>query len=384
MTLTERHIQAVWYDAALRPDQLYTRGGSPVTVISPGEWNLEAGPDFKNAVLEIGEERRRIVGDVEVHLCPRDWDLHGHGGDPNYHNVIAHVTWQDGPNPRTLPRGAVSIWLGRFLSGSPSFSFEAIDLLSYPFARLPMKKRPCERYLERNPALARKTLVAIGRHRLRLKAMRLAGRLCEASAREHQNPFADTRRQVYYEEMMTSLGYKHNSKQFRHIAERVPLSELPNEEDAARTALLTAGTFESFDYAGMRPNNQPEKRLGNAARVFIETPAIGFAEANDFSKRGCRKMVKGLCGNHCMWRGRAAAVVANVILPFAMAEGRIDCVPEWLPPEDISSPVRVAAFRMFGRDHNPRALYAGNGVMIQGLIEVYNRWCRNLICESGG
>ena len=53
--VTERHVQAIWYDAALRPRRLRTRRGSEVTVVDPGEWNLGAGPDFRNAVLEIGD-----------------------------------------------------------------------------------------------------------------------------------------------------------------------------------------------------------------------------------------------------------------------------------------------------------------------------------------
>lgn len=133
--------------------------------------------------------------------------------------------------------------------------------------------------------------------------------------------------------------------------------------------------------SALRPNNRPEKRLSDAARVFVETPAIALAEAEDFSAKGSRAMVEALRGDHCMGRGRAAALVANVVLPFAMAEGRVASAPDWLPPEDISEPVRIAAFRMFGRDHNPRAVYARNGVMIQGLIEVYNRCCRKLACE---
>ena len=35
--LTERHVQAIWYDAALRPKRLVTRRGSEVIVVSPGE-----------------------------------------------------------------------------------------------------------------------------------------------------------------------------------------------------------------------------------------------------------------------------------------------------------------------------------------------------------
>ena len=35
--MTERHVQAIWYDAALRPQRLVTRRGTPVAVVSPGE-----------------------------------------------------------------------------------------------------------------------------------------------------------------------------------------------------------------------------------------------------------------------------------------------------------------------------------------------------------
>ena len=98
-SITERHVQAIWYDDRLRPSNLVSRRGESVRVVSPGEWNTGAGPDFTHAVLEVGSGRRRVVGDVEVHLCPNDWDLHGHGSDPGYRNVIAHVTWGCGPIP---------------------------------------------------------------------------------------------------------------------------------------------------------------------------------------------------------------------------------------------------------------------------------------------
>ena len=70
--LTEKHIQAIWYDPALRPSDLCTCDGRKVNVIHPGEWNLEAGPDFQHAVLEIGDAHCRVTGDVEIHICPND------------------------------------------------------------------------------------------------------------------------------------------------------------------------------------------------------------------------------------------------------------------------------------------------------------------------
>ena len=360
--ITERHVQAIWYDAALRPRHLTTRRGSEVHVISPGEWNLEAGPDFRNAVLEIGAERRRVVGDVEVHLCPSDWDFHRHGVDPNYRNVIAHVTWGCGPVPGSLPPGALSIWLGRFVESDMSFAPEQIDLMAYPYARLPSGMRPCEEMIGHDPDLARQILADAGRHRLRMKARRMSGRLCAARGE---------RRQVFYEEVMTALGYKRNQAQFRHVAERVPIGELPDDVAMARTMLLTAGGFEEWDRTGHRPRNTPEQRLANAASVFTSTPTMEMSGAADFSGTACRTLVKEMCGEGYMGRGRAAAILANVLVPFALAEERVSAIPDWLPPEDLSVPVRLTAFRLFGRDHNPAAFYSTNGLLIQGLLQIH-------------
>ena len=387
--LTERHVQAIWYDAALRPSRLYTRRGNEVAVVSPGEWNLGAGPDFKGAVLEIGRERRRVVGDVEIHLCPADWDFHGHGGDPNYRNVVAHVTWGCGPVPASLPAGAVSIWLGRFVAGNPSFSPGQIDLSAYPYARLPIDERPCRSRLSDDPDFAREVLMSAGRHRLRMKARRLSGRLGAAASVGGGDGLASRRRQIFYEEVMTALGYSRNMLQFRHVAELVPIADMPHDTDAARTALLSAGNFEDWNRIGLRPWNQPERRLSDAAAVFTATSTMDLADESDFTAAACRAMVATMRGGHqegssCMGRGRAAAILANVVVPYAIAEERMSEPPAWLPPEDISQPVRLTAFRLFGRDHNPAAIYATNGLLIQGLLQIYRDLCTQMHPDCDG
>ena len=367
--LTERHVQALWYDAALRPEGLVTRRGATVRVISPGEWNLGPGPDFLRAVLELGPERRRVTGDVEVHLCPADWDLHAHGSDERYRNVIAHVTWGCGPEPSSLPPAAVSIWLGRFFVSRTDFSPGDIDLGAYPFARLPLGTRPCATELADAPDRAAEVLLAAGRRRLSLKARRLAGFLCAAPG---------GRRQLFYEEVMNALGYSRNSASFRRLARRLPLADLPADAELARAALLAAGGFEEWDRSPMRPDNTPERRIAGAATLFTTTDVMALAGAGDFSRSACRDMVRLLVFGQCMGRGRAAAILANVVVPFAVAEGRLVSPPDWLPPEDISEPVRLTAFRLFGRDHNPSALYAGNGLLIQGLIQIHREYCQGI------
>ena len=175
--------------------------------------------------------------------------------------------------------------------------------------------------------------------------------------------------------MKTALGYKRNQAQFRHVAERVPIREMPADVNMARTMLLTAGGFEEWDRTGYRPRNTPEQRLSSAASIFALTPTMTMSDAANFESAACRTMVKAMCGEGYMGKGRAAAVLANVVLPFSLAEERVSSIPDWLPPEDLSEPVRLTAFRMFGRDHNPAAFYATNGLLIQGLLQIHRDYC---------
>jgi len=367
MSITERHVQAIWYDRDLRPAQLFTHDGETVRVVHPGEWNRTSGPDFKGAVLEVGAGRRRIVGDVEVHLSPSDWDAHGHGGDSAYRNVVAHVTWRNGPPPVSLPLGAVSIWLGRYLEKDVGFSPDAIDLGAYPFDKSPTSERPCRRRPGEDPARARRMLADVGAWRLRAKSGRIGGLLQEGEVR-----------QVFYSEVMAALGYGRNAAGFRAVASAVPYDVLSAEPETAETAFLTAASFVDWNRQHVRPNNSPEARLMAAARLFTETDVMSLADADDVSEGVCRQMMSVLTTGRHVGRGRAAAIIANVVVPFALARQGIREVPGWLPPEDLCEPVRRVAVRMFGRDHNPRAWYATNGLFIQGLVQIDREWCARL------
>ena len=69
--------------------ELQTIDGKSVEVIDPGLHNRNAGPDFFNAKVRIGNTM--WVGNVEIHDKSSDWYLHGHDKDSNYDNVVLHV-----------------------------------------------------------------------------------------------------------------------------------------------------------------------------------------------------------------------------------------------------------------------------------------------------
>ena len=354
--VSERHVQAIWYDEALRPRSIRTVRGCEVRVLDPGAWNLGAGPDFLHAVLEAGRDRRRITGDVEVHLKPSGWTTHGHGSDAAYGNVAVHVTWFRGDPPADLPAGCLSICLGEFLRTRTDFSPDEIDLAAYPYGRPPVADRPCFRLLGRDPDRGRAVLIAAGRHRLRIKARRIRTRLLRAGDPD----------QVVYEEVMSALGGGRNSRSYRELAARLPFCDLPDREEAAREVLNSVAWLEidrvvPWRRDGVRPCNSPDVRLADAAAIFT---------GGKPRHAGSRLL---------------AVLLANVAVPFALARDVLEEPPEWLPPEEVNSIMRLAAFRLFGRDHNP-ALYSGNGVMLQGLMQINSDCCIGAhdVCRSCG
>ncbi len=88
----ERLLQSVWHHQRLRREELRTSDGHPVRVLHPGFWNHGAGPDFRGAVLQFGHEEPRS-GDVEIDLIPQNWRAHQHHTNEAFAGVILHGVW---------------------------------------------------------------------------------------------------------------------------------------------------------------------------------------------------------------------------------------------------------------------------------------------------
>ena len=257
--VTERHVQAIWYDGTLRPSSLHTTQGEPVEVLDPGEWNREAGPDFRHAAIKVGD--RLMNGDVEIHLRPSDWRAHGHAQNPAYADVIAHVTWFGDASAdharATLPPACVSICLGDALRNCPVFSPLEIDLAAYPYARLPTTQRPCAARFAGDWVAAEALLREAGRRRLTLKAQHMAARFRETG-----------RVQALYEALFAALGYKHNTFPFREVAQALPWCEVPANPAAAQVCYETVAGLKRRPSrrGGWRMFVRPTRRLGGWRR----------------------------------------------------------------------------------------------------------------------
>jgi hypothetical protein len=86
---TECFIQFIWKYRLYSGKSQSTTCGEKLEILSPGEQNLHAGPDFFNARIRL--DQMVWAGNVEVHRRASDWYKHGHHFNPAYNNVILHV-----------------------------------------------------------------------------------------------------------------------------------------------------------------------------------------------------------------------------------------------------------------------------------------------------
>jgi hypothetical protein len=432
---TERHLQCVWSDDAFRPEALTTRTGEQLLVITPGRWNLEPGPDFLDAVLILGDGRR-VRGDVEIHIRPRDWESHGHSDDLRYQRVVAHVTYfeRQGPPPK-LPPGCMEICLQSALARQPGFCFDMIDVTAYPFATITPDNPPCaERIRTWAPDRQAAFLDAAGRCRLEAKARRFALHLQELPVAE-----------LFYRETMRALGYRPNASACLTLATSVSLADLqqcPSTLDAYALLLGVAGLLpetvphhwpaanraflrklwdsywpvdeqwharklrpQAWQLAPLRPLNHPARRLAAAATLFHNLPDNWQSQL--LEQPSPRKQSEQLAcwinpgttsplafwtthmslgGEHApptalVGPTRLHTIVTNVLIPLrqALVPAVDEPITTKLPPGQLDTHMRRAAHALFGRDHNP-ALYAHHGLRQQGLLQIYHDFC---IAHSG-
>jgi Protein of unknown function (DUF2851) len=90
--MTEDFLHFIW-KFRLPGQHFHTTAGEDLLIVKPGEHNHDAGPDFHNAQVRLGETL--WAGNVEIHIRSSDWIRHKHQHDEAYDNIILHVVFED-------------------------------------------------------------------------------------------------------------------------------------------------------------------------------------------------------------------------------------------------------------------------------------------------
>ncbi len=90
--MKEDFLHYVWKYQKFELTDFWTVNKEPLFIVHQGSHNLDSGPDFFNAQIEI--DGQLWAGNVEIHIKSSDWYAHTHELDPAYDNVILHVVWE--------------------------------------------------------------------------------------------------------------------------------------------------------------------------------------------------------------------------------------------------------------------------------------------------
>ena len=208
----EQLLQYVWKHKILPLECLETTDGKALEIIDPGLHNRNAGPDFFNAKLRIGNTM--WVGNVEIHEHSKDWFRHGHDSDPAYDNVVLHVV-EDVDCDVINSRGEFIPQIKLCVPVTVTLNYkELLNADAYP---------PCYRIV---PELSQLTvhswMAALQTERLERKTLDIARR-----AERANGSWED----AYFITLARNYGFGINGDAFEQWAYNVPLNQVAHHRD---------------------------------------------------------------------------------------------------------------------------------------------------------
>jgi hypothetical protein len=437
---SERLLQVIWQHQRLRRDRLKTADGKIVRVFHPGFASVEGGPDFCDAVLQIGDEPPRS-SDVEIDLRPSSWRAHGHDRNKNFQNVLLHVVWDE---TKSASNENVPLVLSlKNVLDAPLAELN-LSLGNESLRSLPenLRGKCCAPLRELGETQLTELLRQSARVRFESKAAQF--RACAKNVGWEK---------TLWENLFRALGYKHNAWPMQHLAETksrwapgansafefqarllgisglLP-AELTRAQKSSDTYLRRAWDFwwrerDGFGdcilpravwrFHGLRPANHPQRRLALVAHWLasgkIVTELENWCTAELSGKKllgSLREILEVERDEFWSWHwtfrsarlkrplpllgdARVTDLAVNVILPWLWiraVEGKNEKLLRlveqrffaWPAAED-NSILKLARQRLLGIGKS-RAL--ASAAAQQGLMQIVRDFCEhsNAVCEN--
>ncbi|NDP20571.1 MAG: DUF2851 family protein [Paludibacter sp.] len=234
--MKESILHYVWQNKLFTAYDMKTTTGELVEVIDVGKLNTDAGPDFFNAKIRIGDTL--WAGNVEIHTCSTDWSKHNHHVDKAYDSVILHVVKEadtdvfriDGEN---IPQ--VELVYPKHIE------------TNYDHLINEQKWIPCANKIGFVPSIFIQSWKnALLMERLEQKMQSIESLL--AANNQHWE-------EAFYITLARNFGFGTNSQAFEHLANSTPLSVLGKHKDQlfqleailfGQAGLLQADTHDDY------------------------------------------------------------------------------------------------------------------------------------------
>ncbi len=395
--------------------RLSTTTGDKLQIISPGTRNLDSGPDFFNAMIQI--EDTTWAGNVEIHIKSSDWFQHNHQNDKSYSNIILHVVFDHDKNVNTEDGILIpTLELRRFVSK---------NLISkYLNLTGSLVDIPCNKFLNEVSQVEKTSWFDF------LITERFESRFIEFQ-RNYKNSRGSLL-EIYYQNLARSIGYYTNAECMEFLARKTPLrlllsnrnnliyieallfgqSGLLSEQfnDPYPVDLLKEYKFlkskykldpmidHTWKFMRMRPASFPTIRISQLANLlyFNTFDLAGFFESDSLKELKVRLKVEAspYWNNHYRFdtfsRGNAKKlgnssielIIINAIAPSMFNYGistnnskYCDKAVRWFSELKPEKNRIIRKFQFLG-------LSAESALDSQAMIQLYKKYCLKKKCIS--
>jgi len=228
--MNESLLQFIWKQALFNSTSLVSTENETINIVKRGTHNTDAGPDFLDASVKIGNTE--WFGAVELHVKTSEWIAHKHSTDPKYKNVILHVVYENDEDacPDSIP----------VLALKPYINISFLE----KYQQLMQEHQPilCNKYINDVPG------IIIEKWKERLIFERFEHKIRQ-STQIWKHGIEDWKQLLYYL-LCVNFGFKKNQDGFVAIFHSLPLSVL--EKCSASLLQLEALMF---GQAGLIPTD---------------------------------------------------------------------------------------------------------------------------------
>jgi hypothetical protein len=338
----------------------------------------------------LAADGARVCGDIELHLRPGNWRAHGHQHDARYNAVMLHVVVARGASPERATLRANGTL-------APLTVLPAGD-------GLPQRRRvwPCQALARTtSPRDVRTLLLTLGEARLHERAVNFAAALRQPAMTPTNAPRWSHADIILWLALAEALGYGRDRDGMRDAALRLLASPRDTDAPSPPSPVGALGRSRSgFPLSSWERGSGGEVSRLDAHRQrglenwFTRWRSDGPWDALEPLLRAGDEHTAGAAlaraltaaSEGAISPGRAAIVVANVALPFALTRAdqtddhelarRVHAVYATLPGLPSNTITRLLT-RQLGLARMPAGAQAQ-----QGLHHVWARWCREKRCET--
>ena len=407
--MNEALLQFIWKFSLYNSAALQTAEGEAVTIIHPGQHNTNAGPDFLDARIKIGDTM--LAGNIELHVNSSDWLKHNHQNDAAYKNLILHVVYQnDVPAFNNIPLLEISEHIPSHIEAKYASLVNAKHSL------------PCAGMLNTVKDITKESWLS------RLLAERWEQKLGEWKSMQQKD--VDDWQNLLYHRMAANFGFKVNATPFLMLAQSLDINILAKHRENLfqieallfGQAGMLDGDFQEvypnklkaeYDYLSkkyklkpipvhlwkfmrMRPPNFPTVRLAQFAALIHQSVHLFSQVIEVYTVKELTPMVEVTAGEYWddhfrfdevsvyapkhLGRGSVQNIILNTIAPiqflYAQRHGSVAQKELALQLLDVL-PAEKNSILDTWKDSGWEAT---NAAQSQSLIQLYNNYCTHRNC----